>query len=71
MLIPGRNDTERLLSLVDIVAALDAVFRRHPEGHTALPPRSVTSVGDRALLFVMPPAAPGARRSRVASARTA
>jgi hypothetical protein len=71
MLIPGRNDTERLLSLVDIVAALDAVFRRHPEGHTALPPRSVTPIGDRDLLFVMPAAAPARDGSRVASARTA
>jgi ornithine cyclodeaminase/alanine dehydrogenase-like protein (mu-crystallin family) len=60
VLILSRSAIEPLLSPPDIVDALGAAFRRHAEGRTAVPPRTVMPVGDRGLLLVMPAAAPGA-----------
>lgn len=62
MLILTREEIEGLLTPRDVIAALEAAFRRQAAGRTAVPRRTVLQSADDGLLLLMPAAslpAPG------------
>ncbi|MGH7355999.1 MAG: ornithine cyclodeaminase family protein [Candidatus Rokuibacteriota bacterium] len=60
MLVLSRADLERLLPPHDVIAVLDAAFRRLAGGGITVPPRSTLEAGGGGVLLVMPARAPAA-----------
>jgi ornithine cyclodeaminase/alanine dehydrogenase-like protein (mu-crystallin family) len=54
VLILSRGDLERLLTPLDVMAALEAAIELHAAGHGASPPRSTFPVPPDAVLLLMP-----------------